>query len=344
MKYIFAESKEFRSQLLAWYELHGRRLPWRELTDPYPILVSELMLQQTQVVTVLGYYRRWLDRFPTIRDLADAEEPSVLHMWQGLGYYRRARNLHQCAKTIVAKFGGRFPSTVEELMKLPGIGKCTAGAIMSFAFDRPAPIVDANVARVLSRLANVQEQIDRPPGERTIWELAGRFAKGGTSRLANSALIDLGATICIPREPLCTVCPVKGFCRAKDPGLLPKKRKRPAIEAKKEHYFFALRHDHVLLEQRAGRRWQGLWTLPALGEALSQVESEPSEGPLVCVRHQITRFVIDLKVFVHEPPENLRQGQEWKAINSIENLAMPSPHREALKLALAQKSHELKSS
>src|SRR5438105_855539 len=118
MKYIFTESKEFRSRLVTWYQLHGRRLPWRELMDPYPILVSELMLQQTQVTTVVGYYQRWLDRFPTIRDLADAEESSVLHMWQGLGYYRRARNLHQCAKMIVGKFDGRFPSTVEELMKL----------------------------------------------------------------------------------------------------------------------------------------------------------------------------------------------------------------------------------
>jgi A/G-specific adenine glycosylase len=312
--------------------------------DPYPILVSELMLQQTQVTTVVGYYQRWLDRFPTIRDLADAEESSVLHMWQGLGYYRRARNLHQCAKMIVGKFDGRFPSTVEELMRLPGIGKYTAGAVVSFAFNRPAPIVDANIARVLSRLANVQEQIDRPPGERTVWELAGRFAKGGTPRLSNSALMDLGATICVPREPLCGICPVKAFCRAKDPGSLPKKRKRPAIEEKKEYYFFALRQDHVLLEQRAGRRWQGLWTLPVLGETLMQVQSRTSEDPFVCIRHPITRFVIELKVFLQEPPEKLRQGQEWKAVDSIENLAMPSPHREALKLVLARKSGELLSS
>jgi A/G-specific adenine glycosylase len=341
MKHIFAASTEFRSRLLAWYQLHGRRLPWRKLMDPYPILVSELMLQQTQVVTVLGYYRRWLDRFPTIRDLADADEASVLHVWQGLGYYRRARNLHQCSKIIVDEFGGQFPSTVEELMKLPGIGKYTAGAIVSFAFDRPAPIVDANIARVLSRLANVQEQINRPRGERTIWELAGRFAEGASPRLSNSALMELGATVCVPREPLCSVCPVKTFCRAKAPGSLPKKRKRPAIEQRREYYFFALREGHVLLEQRAGRRWQGLWTLPVLSEAPDHVDSWASEDPFVCIRHAITRFVIHLNLFIHEPPEKLRQGQEWKSVNSIEDLAMPSPHRDALKLALQKRGRSV---
>jgi A/G-specific adenine glycosylase len=337
MKHIFAESTEFRSRLLTWYQLNGRRLPWRELTDPYPILVSELMLQQTQVATVLDYYRRWLDCFPTIRTLADADESSVLRVWQGLGYYRRARNLHQCSKIIVGEFDGQFPSTVAELMKLPGIGKYTAGAIVSFAFDRPAPIVDGNIARVLSRIANMQEQIDRPSGQRRIWELAGRFAEGANPRLSNSALMELGATLCVPRGPLCTVCPVRTFCAAKDPGSLPKKRKRPATEERNEYYFFALRKDHVLLEQRTGRRWQGLWTLPALGEAPDRVGSGAPEDTFVCLRHAITRFVIHLNLFVREPPEKLRQGQKWKSLNSIENLAMPSPHRHALKLALQKR-------
>jgi len=294
------------------------------------------MLQQTQVATVLGYYRRWLDRFPTIRDLANADEASVLSIWQGLGYYRRARNLHRCAKIIVGRFGGRFPSTVEELMKLPGIGRYTAGAIISFAFDRPAPIVDGNIARVLSRLANVHEPIDNPNGRRMMWELAGRFAEGADPGLSNAALMELGATVCSPRKPLCAFCPVGMFCRAPNPELLPLKRKRPAIEQRREDYFFARRQGHVLLEQRTGSRWQGLWTLPAVSESPDSVPPGSSEFPLVRVRHAMTRFVIDLCVFVREPPEKLGERLEWQSLASIEDLPMPSPHRRALKLANAE--------
>ncbi|HEV3208901.1 MAG TPA: A/G-specific adenine glycosylase [Chthoniobacterales bacterium] len=336
---IFIESTEFRSGLLAWYRRHARSLPWRESMDPYRILVSELMLQQTQVATVLGYYRRWLDRFPTIGDLADADEASVLCLWQGLGYYRRARNLHQCAKIIAGQFGERFPSTVEELIKLPGVGRYTAGAIVSFAFDRPAPIVDGNIARVLSRLANVHEPIDSPRGGRLIWELAGRFAQGTKPRLSNAALMELGATLCSPRKPLCALCPVKTFCRAQDPELLPLKKKRPAIEQRRENYFFALRQGHVLLEQRAESRWQGLWTLPVLSESPDSGCARSSEFPLVRVRHAVTRFAIHLCVFLREPPEKLGKGLEWKSLASIEGLPMPSPHRRALKLALKNQNY-----
>jgi A/G-specific adenine glycosylase len=302
--------------------------------DPYRILVSELMLQQTQVATVLGYYKRWLDRFPTIHDLAQADEGSVLQVWEGLGYYRRARNLLQCAKIIVGRSSEQFPSTVEELMKLPGVGKYTAGAIVSFAFDRPAAMVDANIARVLSRLANTQESIDSPGGKRLIWELAERFAKGANPRLANAALMELGATLCSPRKPLCVLCPVKAFCGAKDPESLPRKRAQRAVQFMKESYFFAVQEGRILLERRVGRRWQGLWTLPLLREAPDSADAEASEFPFVCVRHAITRFVVDLSVFVRKPPKNLGKGQEWKALASLEDLPMPSPHRRALKLAL----------
>jgi A/G-specific adenine glycosylase len=302
--------------------------------DPYRILVSELMLQQTQVATVLGYYKRWLDRFPTIRDLAEADEGSVLQAWEGLGYYGRARNLHQCAKIIVGRSSEQFPSTVEELMQLPGVGKYTAGAIVSFAFNLPAAIVDANIARVLSRLANAQESIDSSGGKRLIWELAGCFAKGTNPRLANAALMELGATLCSPRKPLCALCPVKTFCGAMDPESLPRKKARRAVQFINESYFFAVQEGRVLLERRVGRRWQGLWTLPALSKAPDSGDSEASEFPFVCVRHAITRFVVELSVFVREPPKNLREGQEWKALASLGDVPMPSPHRRALRLAL----------
>jgi A/G-specific adenine glycosylase len=337
MKHIFAESTEFRSGLLAWYQVHARSLPWRETMDPYRILVSELMLQQTQVATVLGYYQQWLERFPTIRDLAQADEASVLRVWQGLGYYRRARNLHQCSKIIVGQFDGQFPSTVKQLTRLPGIGKYTAGAIVSFAFDRPAAIVDANIARVLSRLANLQEPINKLPGERAIWELAGRFAEGANPRLSNSALMELGATLCVPRRPLCVICPVRMFCRAKNPESLPRKGKRPAIEKRSEYYFLTARKGHVLLEQRPGRRWQGLWSLPVLDARSNVVDVEATELPFVCVRHSITRFIVQLNLFLREPPERLDQGQAWQSLATIDALPMPSPHRRALKLGLEKK-------
>ena len=334
MKHLFVESTEFRSRLVAWYERHARKLPWREAMDPYRILVSELMLQQTQVATVLGYYKRWLDRFPTIRDLAKADEGSVLQVWEGLGYYRRARNLLQCAKIIVGRSAEQFPSTIEELMKLPGIGKYTAGAIVSFAFDRPAAMVDANIARVLSRLANTQESIDSPGGKRLIWELGERFAKGTNPRLANAALMELGATLCSPRKPLCVLCPVKAFCAAEDPESLPRKRARRAVQFMNESYFFAVQEERILLERRVGKRWQGLWTLPVLCKAPDSTDAEASEFPFVRVRHAITRFAVELSVFVREPPKHLAEGQEWKTLASLEDLPMPSPHRRALKLAL----------
>jgi A/G-specific adenine glycosylase len=334
MKHSFAESTEFRLTLLSWYEEHARRLPWRESTDPYEILVSELMLQQTQVATVLEYYRRWLERFPTIGDLAKADEALVLREWQGLGYYQRARNLHLCAKIIVTRLSGRFPSTVQELVQLPGVGKYTAGAIVSFAFDRPAPIVDVNIGRVLSRLANLRCPIDDSKGQKLIWELAERFATEHSPRQSNAALMELGATVCTPGKPDCAICPVKNFCDARDPASLPRKKKRPVIEERSEDYFFVVREGHVLLERCTGRRWQGLWALPVLIKSCV----ETAEQPMVCIRHPITRFKIRLSVFDRDPPAELGARQQWISLGAIEDLPMPTPHRRALKLALGRKS------
>ncbi|PWT85440.1 MAG: A/G-specific adenine glycosylase [Acidobacteria bacterium] len=335
MKHSFAESTEFRLALLSWYEKHARRLPWRESTDPYEILVSELMLQQTQVTTVLEYYRRWLERFPTIGDLAEADESFVLCEWQGLGYYQRARNLHLCAKIIATRLSGRFPSTVPELIQLPGVGKYTAGAIVNFAFDRPAPIVDTNIGRVLSRLANMRCPIDNSKGQKLIWDLAQRFATENSPRRSNGALMELGATVCTPRKPSCGICPVKAFCNAKDPASLPRKKKRSAIEERNEDYFFAVREGHVLLERCTGRRWQGLWALPILIKKCV----ETTEQPIVCIRHPITRFRIRLSVFDRNPPAQLEAKQQWISLEAIEDLPMPTPHRRALKLALTRRSH-----
>jgi A/G-specific adenine glycosylase len=335
MEQNLVESTEFRTALVDWFKHQGRKLPWRETADPYAILVSELMLQQTQVRTVLSYYPRWFERFPTIRDLANAREAEVLHAWQGLGYYNRARNLHRCAKIIVTELNGHLPSSVDDLVKLPGIGRYTAGAIVCFAFDQPAPIVDGNIARAVSRLLNLQEPVDQPRGSRIIWDSAFRYVQGNNNpRLLNSALMELGAMICLPRKPLCFLCPVRSFCRARDPDSLPKKRERPRMERKNEFHFFALKDGSVLLEQNPGKRWQGLWTLPALPPDSGSARSADARIAFLSLSYPITRFVVRLNVFLSDPPATLLDGQAWHRLELLDCLPMPSPHRRAVQMAL----------
>jgi A/G-specific adenine glycosylase len=305
-------------------------LPWRETGDPYAILVSELMLQQTQVSTVLGYYQRWLERFPTLSDLANAEQSEVLHAWQGLGYYKRAHNLHQCAKIILVDWNEKFPSAVDELMRLPGIGRYTAGAIASFAFGLPAPIVDANIARAVSRLLNLQEPVDQPRGSRVIWDFASRYVQGHHPGLLNSALMELGATICLPRKPLCIICPVRSFCAAIAPETLPRKRDRQKIEKKAEFHILALKEGQVLLQQNMGKRWYGLWSLPALVPIQQSGQSVDMPRPFLSFNYPITRFVVRLSVFLSEPPAALNPGQMWHRLELLDSVPMPSPHRRAI--------------
>ena len=337
MKQNLFESTEFRAALVTWFKRRGRKLPWRETADPYAILISELMLQQTQVTTVLSYYRRWFERFPTIRDLANAGETEVLHAWQGLGYYNRARNLHRCAKIIVTELNGHFPSSIDELMKLPGIGRYTAGAIACFAFDQPAPIVDGNIARAISRLLDLREPVDRPRGNRIIWDSAFRYVQGADPRLLNSALMELGAMVCLPRKPRCVLCPVRSFCQATEPESLPRKRERPKIERIAEDHFFALKDGCVLLQQNPGRRWQGLWTLPALRPDSGPPPVDDARIALLSLTYPITRFVVRLTVFLSDPPATVLEGQAWHRLEVLDVLPMPSPHRRALQIALLKR-------
>jgi A/G-specific adenine glycosylase len=330
MKQIYSEITEFRSELVGWFKRQGRPLPWRGTGDPYAILVSELMLQQTQVSTVLGYYQRWLERFPTLRDLAHAEQSEVLHAWQGLGYYKRARNLHQCAKIIHVDWNKKFPSAVDELMRLPGVGRYTAGAIASFAFDLPAPIVDANIARAVSRLLNLQEPVDQPRGSRVIWDFASRYVQGHQPGLLNSALMELGATICVPRKPLCVICPVRSFCAATEPESLPRKRERQKIEKKTEFHILALKEGRILLQQNLGNRWHGLWSLPVLVPNQQSGQRVELHRPFLSFSYPITRFVVRLSVFLSEPPASLSPEQAWHALELLDSVPMPSPHRRAI--------------
>ncbi|MFZ5444071.1 MAG: A/G-specific adenine glycosylase [Myxococcota bacterium] len=261
--------RELRSALLAWFDQHQRDLPWRATKDAYGVWVSEVMLQQTQVDRVVKYWTRFLERFPSVQALADAELADVLSLWTGLGYYSRARNLHRAAKELVTAHGARLPKSVDALRSLPGFGRYTAGAVASIAFDVEAPLVDGNVARVLSRVL----VIDGAPGDRAreaaLWEAAEVLVEGARPGDWNQALMELGATVCTPQNPLCLLCPVRKSCGALAAGRvdeLPPPKKAP----KRKRLEFAVavarrKPDLVLLARREEKGlFGGLWELPAV--------------------------------------------------------------------------------
>ena len=210
--------KSDRTLLLEWYRRERRDLPWRRTRDPYAIWISESMLQQTRTETVIPYYERFLDRFPDVDTLADAELDDVLGAWAGLGYYSRARRLHAAARVVADEFGGRLPEDAETLRTLPGVGRYTAGAVASIAFDREEPVVDGNVARVLSRLRGIRDDLKRPAVIRRLWEEASALARGPHPGDLNQALMELGATVCVPRTPRCAGCPLTRRCDARRRG------------------------------------------------------------------------------------------------------------------------------
>jgi A/G-specific adenine glycosylase len=253
-------------QLVRWFKKSARDLPWRRTRDPYAIWLSEVMLQQTRVETVIPYYERFLTHFPTVKDLAQADIDSVLSLWSGLGYYRRARELHRCANEIVDKHGGVFPSTVEGLRSLRGIGPYTAGAIASIAFDKPVPLVDGNVARVLSRLFTIELDMKSTAGMKEAWSKAEKIVPRDEPGAFNQALMELGATICIPRDPGCLVCPVRDLCLARAQG---RERDLPIMSAKKASpkvpmVAAVLEHEGKILfaRRKEGGLFGGLWEPP----------------------------------------------------------------------------------
>jgi len=214
-------------QLLAWWDAGHADLPWRQTADPYAIWVSEIMLQQTQITTVIPYYERWLARFPTVEVLAAAPLDEVLKLWEGLGYYSRARHLHAAAQTVVAEFGGRLPQTVAELLKLKGIGRYTAGAIASIAFDQPAPVLDGNVMRVLTRLFDIAADVTQTATKKRLWQIAADLVPNERPGDYNQALMELGQTVCLSGEPRCLLCPLQNECLARQRGTQLERPVRP---------------------------------------------------------------------------------------------------------------------
>jgi A/G-specific adenine glycosylase len=324
------QSAKFRRRLLSWYRRDGRDLPWRRTRDPYAILVSEFMLQQTQVTTVIPYYYEWLRRFPDFAALARASENEVLHGWQGLGYYARARNLHATAKTVMNRHAGNFPREIEQIRQLSGIGKYTAHAVASFAFDQSVPIVEANTGRVLARLFNSRASIDSTAGRKALWQFAECLLPKSDAATFNSALLDLGALICIARKPKCNVCPVKTFCTAKNPAALPVRRSRPKIKELIETHGFIVRRGRVLLE-RSCHRWRGMWILPEL-ELDGLKQSSAGTKPVYESVFPFTHHRVTLSVYSRAAPKRTAPGQKW--FKSIEHVAMPSPHRRAIEALL----------
>jgi A/G-specific adenine glycosylase len=284
------------------------------------------MLQQTQVGTVLPYYKDWLRRFPNFAALARASEAEVLHAWQGLGYYNRARNLHATAKIVATRHCGHFPKSIDQLQQLPGVGKYTAHAIATFAFDQPVAIIEANTSRLLSRLLDLRIPIDSTAGRSALWNSASALAPKKAPAAYNSALLDLGALVCLPRQPKCGVCPVKKFCRAKNPNSLPIKRPRPGTKQLVEKHLFVIRNDKLLL-QKSPARWRGMWILPPV--KLDGFKPSSLPHPIYTAVFPFTNHQVALKVF-RRRLRKIDNGKCWFPFCKLDSIPIPSPHRRAI--------------
>ena len=303
-------------RLLAWYDTNKRQLPWRETRDPYRIWVSEMMLQQTRVTAVLDYYRRFLERFPDVKALAAASEADVLAAWSGLGYYRRARAMHAAARKVVQEFGGRFPQTAEGLETLPGIGRYTAAAIASIACGEPIAVVDGNVERVLSRLLG-KDLRDRSE----TWEYAEQFLARKHPGDWNQAVMELGAIVCLPADPKCLICPLKGWCA--DPGRATKKAQGARLK-RELTFLLASRRASVYLVRRPAteKLMAGMWELPPC---------EQRDGGRVVhrARHSITNS--DYSVTVLEATASEVSGGNWCSLKNLRELPITGLTRKILR-------------
>jgi A/G-specific adenine glycosylase len=349
------EALSARGALLAWYRSARRDLPWRRTRDPWAIWVSEAMLQQTRVEVVIPYYERFLARFPDPGALACADLDEVLGLWAGLGYYSRARNLKAAAERVSAS-GGRVPDSVEALMSLPGVGRYTAGAIASIAFDRPAPIVDGNVARVLARLRGIREPVDEAAGRARLWAEAEALAAGPHPGDLNQALMELGATVCTPRAPRCPTCPVARRCAARAAGnaeALPRRAPRRAPRRIRAVAALVLRGGRALAVQRPARGLLGgLWELPG-GEvagaadraALARILRERTglevgaADAVGRLEHGFSHRTLELRLFrCAAKPGRVRlagwQRHRWVTAAAFARLPLGTLDRRALAVAL----------
>ncbi len=351
-----------REGLLRWFDRTRRDLPWRRTSDPYAIWISEVMLQQTQVDRVIPYFERFLARFPTVGALADASVEDVLGVWRGLGYYTRARNLHAAARVLVERHAGRLPDDVDGLRALPGFGRYTAGAVASIAFGREAPLVDGNVARVLSRLFEIEGAPGDKAREALLWALATELVKGERPGDFNQSLMELGATVCTPSSPTCLLCPVRASCRAQASGRqgeLPPPRKQAPRKRLELAVALSARDGNVLLARRAERGlFGGLWELPALPLAAGEnayaslrelFGKRATIGPeMLVLERTLTHRDLVLRVFPVALPPRLKTPPggyvEWRWVPREETrtLGMSSAMETALDEALPTQSPKVR--
>ena len=345
--------------LPAWWKRRRRDLPWRRRSDPYAIWISEIMLQQTQVATVVPYFERFCVRFPDVRTLAEAGLDEVLKVWEGLGYYSRARNLHRAARMVVEQHGGRLPQSAAELRTLPGIGRYTAGAIASIAFGLDEPVLDGNVTRVLCRVFSVRQQPKTAPVQRRLWSLARRLIPAGRAGLFNQAMMDLGATVCVPSGPRCPQCPLRKVCRARARGeqdKLPVKTKRPPLPHQTIVAGVIRKGGRILIDQRnPDGLLGGLWEFPGgkvePGEGLQDAlrrEVREELGieirvlePIATVRHAYTHFRITLHAFdcrhVSGRPAPLQCAAcKWVGRKDLDRYAFPRANRKIIEALISR--------
>lgn len=366
------ESPRLRSsiarRLSAWYTRNARDLPWRRSRDPYAVWVSEIMLQQTVVAAVIPYFQRFLERFPAVTHLADASEEEVLRYWEGLGYYRRARQMHRAAQVIQTEHGGRFPDDAEAVRALPGIGRYTAGAILSIAFDEPQPILEANTIRLLARLLAFDGDTHSTTGQKLLWSAAERLLPTRDVGRFNQALMELGSQVCTPRNPRCDQCPLVSLCPTQRHGLaerIPAARPRPQIEEVREAAVVVRRGEKILLVRRGtDERWAGMWDFPRF--ALSAASDGALEkqlvdgvaqrasikvGPgrlLTTIHHSVTRFRIALACYEAQYESKVTARAKstpetrWVLPGELTEYPLSTSARKLARLVAAERMHSAK--
>ena len=326
--------KTFQDQVVNWQKTHGRhQLPWQQASNPYRVLVSELMLQQTQVSTVIPYFNRWMQSFPTVEALAAATNDQVMAHWQGLGYYARARNLHKAAVYICEL--GDFPARLDQLLLVPGVGRYTAGAIMSFAYDAYGPIVDGNVRRLYARYFGIDGVTNSPAVDKKLWALAEQLTPTEHCKSFAQGLLDLGATICKPRQPLCEQCPLATTCQAllqNRVDELPTPKPKKNVPVKDGHFLWLEQAGQVFLQKRPTPGiWASLWSLPQVAADDLLLQQAKKHGEFV---HQFTHYKLNATVWQldHSHIATLQQVQEpqpfnWYHKSQLADVGLPSPIR-----------------
>lgn len=325
--------KAIRRSLLGWYQKEKRDLPWRKTRNPYFIWVSEIMLQQTQVKTVIPYYKKWIAAFPTVKKLAESPENRVLKIWEGLGYYSRARNIHKAAKVVTREYGGKIPDNPEDILKLPGIGRYTSGAILSIAFEKTIPVVDGNVIRVLSRLFTLPENGAARESENKLYKIAENLLPRKDPGDFNQAMMELGATVCLPKKPSCPLCPVKSICQSRQLGLqesYPPPKLRAGTKKIEVSAAVILRNGKTYIQQRPlNGLMGGLWEFPGgkreKNESmenclLREIREELGvdvviREKLMTIKHSYTQFRVTLHVYFCKLPKGRIKAsscEDWK--------------------------------